>query len=184
METGKHYNYFRDYEPGLGRYLQSDPLRFKGGINTFAYVGDNPLRSVDPRGLAKWNGLGRSLDVSHYGREEVSLESECKCGFKIRIKVKVTYFNPDPGMSAFGYGAGYDDNFDCPNPMAFEGPATRVSAGVSAHRGFGFSFSTLGRATSPGEWTALEGWGASAGHSFGSSEVTDLHLTPCSCSGK
>ena len=26
VETGKHYNYFRDYEPAIGRYIQSDPL--------------------------------------------------------------------------------------------------------------------------------------------------------------
>jgi RHS repeat-associated protein len=49
--TGLSYNYMRDYDPGIGRYVQSDPIGLAGGSNTFGYVGGNPLRRVDPKGL-------------------------------------------------------------------------------------------------------------------------------------
>jgi RHS repeat-associated protein len=52
QETGTYYNYFRDYDPSVGRYVQSDPIGLRGGINTFGYVEGAPLSLVDPLGLS------------------------------------------------------------------------------------------------------------------------------------
>ena len=52
-ETGTHYNYFRDYEPGMGRYLESDPIGLGGGLNTYAYVDSAPVNWFDDYGLGK-----------------------------------------------------------------------------------------------------------------------------------
>jgi RHS repeat-associated protein len=45
-----HYNYFRDYDPVVGRYAQSDPIGLRGGLNTYSYGFNSPLRYVDPDG--------------------------------------------------------------------------------------------------------------------------------------
>ena len=63
-ETGKHYNYFRDYDASIGRYLESDPLGLYGGANTFGYVAGNPLRYFDRKGLEYANAPGSS-DIAH-----------------------------------------------------------------------------------------------------------------------
>jgi RHS repeat-associated protein len=66
------YDYrHRVYNPGLGRFLQSDPTGFDAGdMNLFRYCGDDPLDGSDPMGLFDmWSNLTRfyngnpSMDV-------------------------------------------------------------------------------------------------------------------------
>ncbi|MGD9210902.1 MAG: RHS repeat-associated core domain-containing protein [Desulfobacteraceae bacterium] len=61
VEIGLHYNYWRYYDPALGRYLRVDPIGLEGGINLYVYTNNNPLNFIDPKGLAWYNNW-------HYNR--------------------------------------------------------------------------------------------------------------------
>lgn len=50
-ESGLSYNYFRDYDSQVGRYLESDPIGLNGGNNPYLYVGADPVDLIDPQGL-------------------------------------------------------------------------------------------------------------------------------------
>jgi len=51
-QAGLHQNYFRDYDPAVGRYVQSDPIGLKGGMNPYSYVAEKPIAYADPYGLS------------------------------------------------------------------------------------------------------------------------------------
>jgi RHS repeat-associated protein len=67
-ETGLSYNRHRYYDPSVGRFISTDPIGLRGGINVYGY-GRNPISSTDPLGLsckekspsalaASWQGKG------------------------------------------------------------------------------------------------------------------------------
>ncbi|MFH0783505.1 MAG: RHS repeat-associated core domain-containing protein [Pseudomonadota bacterium] len=44
-------SWHRFYDPETGRYISADPIGLDGGMNLYAYVGNDPVNKIDPEGL-------------------------------------------------------------------------------------------------------------------------------------
>jgi RHS repeat-associated protein len=92
VETATHYNYFRDYEPQTGRYIESDPIGILGGLGTYAYVANNPLLYLDPTGEnmhGNWCGPGGGGPVrdgvDQCCKNHDNCYDKCKADWKNRV---------------------------------------------------------------------------------------------------
>src|SRR5215831_3727564 len=81
-ETNLFYNTFRDYDPQTGRYVQSDPIGLRGGINPYLYGEGNPLSRNDPLGL-----------LSFFVHGQVTLQAFEGTGFSERFAWEVARAN-------------------------------------------------------------------------------------------
>jgi len=98
-ETGLYYYRARYYDPMEGRFLSKDPIGFKGGINLYNYVQNNPINAIDPWGL---DTFYINRDLSAFGSSARSRSNPVTHTF-----VAVT--NPD-GTIANTYSWGNDAN--------------------------------------------------------------------------
>ena len=84
QETGLHYNRFRYYEPGSGRFVSQDPIGLQGGINLIQYA-SNPTGWIDPFGLSKsgrWEPVGQGrirVDPPHVENTGGQIHAHCQC---------------------------------------------------------------------------------------------------------
>ncbi|WP_168389227.1 RHS repeat-associated core domain-containing protein, partial [Xylophilus sp. Leaf220] len=76
-ESGTHYNRFRDYVPGTGRYDQVDPIGLTNGLNIYLYVEASPLIKADSLGLytevVVWQGVG--IGSSSFGHVSANINN-------------------------------------------------------------------------------------------------------------
>jgi len=186
-----HYNYFRDYEPSIGRYVRSDPIGLHGGINTYAYVGGNPISRGDPLGLVEWNGTFVGVGfISTVGAAlyRFNLISECINGTRAVAKGWAVGGAAGLGITLSGAGSSvtFKDFNSAPDPKVFNGDFVYGGAGVSvaALRGklysaLSYSGALLGQAYSPPSLGTFFGFDFSASFVSGSSTVTEGRLEPC-----
>ncbi|WP_211327524.1 RHS repeat-associated core domain-containing protein [Umboniibacter marinipuniceus] len=86
--NGLYFNYHRDYDPSIGRYLQSDPIGNAGGVNTYAYTNGNPVMMVDPWGwcpdnLAPFHLIAEEFPTWWGGSETEDLRSGIQASAEI-----------------------------------------------------------------------------------------------------
>ena len=115
-ETGLFHNGFRDYHPGLGRYVQSDPLGLEAGWNTFVYVGSSPNIRFDTLGLASQIsiGVGGTISIMPFGY-----------GLTFNLGISI----PDDFTQVLCY-------------QIYASGQQNVMVGAGAYAGFGGSFSS------------------------------------------
>ena len=169
QETGLWNNGFRDYDAALGRYVESDPLGLKGGINIYAYVGGNPLSNVDPLGLdwqLSWTIASGSVAVPGAGASA-----------NVTVGINFPSFNPSTwslygtvqGAGGIGGGvfAGFGEGFnvshgDAPTTGTSSSNYAEINAGWEIAGGLNTTWDDCGKTTgvqgAAGAW-AGGGWG-------------------------
>ena len=66
--SGLYFAQFRAYNAGAGRWLNRDPIEEEGGLNLYAYVGNNSINRVDPFGLLDVNTVMGAYYGLAYGQ--------------------------------------------------------------------------------------------------------------------
>jgi RHS repeat-associated protein len=77
---GVHYNYLRDYDPATGRYIQSDPIGLRGGMNSYTYAGGNPMLRIDPLGLC-WEYAQATGVLTHVDDDDATRRTVATNGY-------------------------------------------------------------------------------------------------------
>ena len=136
-ETNTFYNYFRDYDPSLGRYVQSDPTGLGGGMNTFAYVDEKPLQFIDPRGLRGYDEPTGGGGEDFFLYTNTSIRSKCKSNLSCLTRCMV---ENALGCQALGSGLGLATGamvtgvagFFCPPSIPFVFPIVSIATSTTA----------------------------------------------------
>ena len=122
-ETGLHYNYFRDYEPVVGRYVESDPIGLRGGAQYLRLFALKSRAQLDPDGLEQICGdrfCGSDLPAFPRKRPD---PSECGCSLRwpdyVTFQLDMYVFSVSSTYTHYGdvfFGKGFSRQYR--NPLA------------------------------------------------------------------
>jgi RHS repeat-associated protein len=134
-ETGLYYYRARYYQPGIGQFLQTDPVGYKDNLNLYGYVGDDPTDKTDPTGKIRW-GFDATVKLAFIEGGRVTIEANYDTQSK------------EVGVSVVG-GGGYGAQFGAKaevytepssvkgNEFKISGPTVKAEGAVQAHLGAG-----------------------------------------------
>lgn len=161
------------------RYLQSDPIGLKGGLNTYDYVGDNPLTYIDPLGLTQWTVGVFSIgggDLLEGGYVRFQAISQCVDGKQTMAEGNAIFGGAGLGLPIGFSGStvivddGIPGNLD---PSVFNGRYVSQGANVTFGAGVSYGAIRFGQAASLDySWGAQGGFGEGASSDIGESWVT------------
>ena len=122
-ELGLYYYKARFYSPSLGRFLQTDPIGYKDDVNLYAYVGNNSVNRIDPRGLNSqeaaqlngkltdssneevWRVAGNSGQSTKIGNSTVRIDKPHVTGQQTHAHVEPSKGGPSTAVNQDGSGS-------------------------------------------------------------------------------
>jgi RHS repeat-associated protein len=121
--TGLYYNRARWYDPDLGRFISEDPIGLAGGINPYAFAGNDPVNQWDPSGEAcekrftftkrQWDELSREEQLSRIRDATATGKGLCIDGAE---------YHMPPGGVLVLVPEDSNDRFSPAHPAGPEGP--------------------------------------------------------------
>jgi RHS repeat-associated protein len=123
-EAGLYHYKARLYDPGLGRFLQTDPIGYADGLNLYAYVGGDPVNATDPTGTLFLFSAGGGSCV-HACSEGTSPSSFGNSGFNNVFGFGGGSTHGGGGDSGGGGGGG-----SVPPPGPHSNPSPFINTGI------------------------------------------------------
>jgi RHS repeat-associated protein len=179
-ESGVYYNLFRNYDPTVGRYIQSDPLGLTAGVSTYSYTGGNPFIGIDPLGLAFTYSFSYSITLITPG---ASFSASIGAGFTLDglnstgfDQAQLNVAAPDASHGIFAGAGPQAQVADAPTPTTgiSSAPYTEADGAVGYGGGGSATLDDQGNIDWAGAEGPKGGVGAGAGSFSGTSYTATL----------